>query len=297
MKKLNAILDFNNLAMRALFTCQYMSESEVINDFSTDKECEILVRKIAMDISHVIRVLFPDRVIFACDSIYPWRNEIYKDIDGEKYKGNREKDEKKNWEKIYEAFNDLKSILKRDGFVITEINSTEADDIAAMWKEKIMSDGDCVVIVSSDKDWVQLVDFDNNTNSFCACYNPIPNNKGRRLFYVNEDYNKWVESADKCDIFFRGYDPIKKKMSGIISNDSRILLQVIDPQSVVLNKIMCGDDGDNVPAIYDYYRNGKKVRVTPLKASHIFSNLGIKNVSDLIESNSNGALKGAIERS
>lgn len=296
MKKLNAILDFNNLAMRALFTCQYMSDGEVVNDFSTDKECEILVRKITMDISHIIRTLYPDRVIFACDAKSPWRNDIYKDIDGETYKGNRGKDENKDWNKIFEAFNDLKSILTRDGFVVTEIDATEADDIAAMWKERIMSDGDCVALVSSDRDWVQLVDFDTKNNNFCVCYNPIPNNKGRKILYVDERYNEWVDAEDKCDLFFTGYDPMKKRMKTVESNDSRISIQTIDPQSVVLNKIMCGDDGDNVPAIYDYYKNGKKIRVTPLKASHIFSELNIKNVADLIESNSKGLLKNAIEK-
>ena len=53
--KLNLIFDFSNMAMRALFTCSYANRGE-ISTFDTDEECNILIRKIAIDMAYVIRI-------------------------------------------------------------------------------------------------------------------------------------------------------------------------------------------------------------------------------------------------
>ena len=42
-KKLNLIFDFNNIAMRALFTCGYAAGEESVSTFDTDRECALLV--------------------------------------------------------------------------------------------------------------------------------------------------------------------------------------------------------------------------------------------------------------
>ena len=96
--KLNLIFDFNNMAMRALFTCNYAGGSAV-STFDTDEECGVLVRKIAMDMAYVLRIFSPNRVIVACDAKHAWRNELYKDEE-ENYKGTRVKDNSKNWDKM-----------------------------------------------------------------------------------------------------------------------------------------------------------------------------------------------------
>ena len=76
------ILDFNNFAMRSLHTCQFMEPDVKIKNFDTKKECDILIRKITIDICRVIRTFTPNRVIISCDSKQPWRKDLYKDIDG-----------------------------------------------------------------------------------------------------------------------------------------------------------------------------------------------------------------------
>ena len=74
--RLNLIFDFNNMAMRALFTCGYAGEGSV-STFDTDEECAILIRKIATDMAYVMRTFTPDRTIVLCDAKSPWRNELY----------------------------------------------------------------------------------------------------------------------------------------------------------------------------------------------------------------------------
>lgn len=295
--KLTLVFDFNNIAMRALFTCGYAGAGSV-STFDTDDECNILVRKIAMDMSYIMRIFAPDRTIVLCDAKRPWRKELYKDSD-EDYKGTRVKDESKNWDKIWTALTEYKQILKEKGFVISEISSAEADDLAALWKREIFTvNGDNIVFVSSDVDWVQLIDYNPTLNTFCLVFNPIADNKKHKKLYAVKDFISWVNSGNssqKVDIFFNNYNSQKEKFKNIILQDDKIAYVEEDPQSVVLNKIMCGDDGDNVPAFYSYYKNGKKTRITSLKAKKIFEDLNIRTVKDLCQANEANALKSAIE--
>jgi hypothetical protein len=172
----------------------------------------------------------------------------------------------------------------------------EGDDLAALWKDTFFSAGEDVILVTSDKDWHQLISFDPSTEEFCICYNPISNNNGKKKLYVNQAMETWLNSEDKVDIFFRNFSLKKKKIRDLCDDKYKIVREVIDPDSVLLEKIMCGDDGDNIPAFFDYYKNGKKVRVTPLKAKHILEKTNVTNVSQLVESADNDSLKVAMEK-
>ena len=294
MSKLNIILDFNNFAMRSLHTCQFMEPDVKIKNFDTKKECDVLIRKITIDICKVIRTFTPNRVIISCDSKQPWRNDLYKDIDGMEYKGTREKDEEKNWNNIFTALDDLRDIFKKNGFIVTHIDRTEADDITTMWKEYLFDKGEDVIIVSSDMDWVQLVGVHNN--NVCLCYNPIANNTGKKRLYLNSDIQKWINTEEKPDIFFNNYNKTRKILKGIQLIDPKISFELVDPDRVLLNKIMTGDVSDNVPAFFHYYRNGRKQNVTELKAKHVFEALNIHNVDDLIDANNKMLLKDVLEK-
>lgn len=294
MSKLNMILDFNNFAMRSLYTCQFMEPDVKIKNFDTKKECDILIRKITIDICRVIRTFTPNRVIISCDSKQPWRKDLYKDIDGMEYKGTREKDDEKNWNNIFSALDDLRDILKKNGFIVTYIDRTEADDITTMWKEYLFDKGEDVILVSSDMDWVQLVGVHNN--NVCLCYNPIANNTGKKRLYLNSDINEWLETEEKPDIFFSNYNKTRKILNGVQLIDPKISFELVDPDRVLLNKIMTGDLSDNVPSFFHYYRNGRKQNVTELKAKHVFEALNIHNVDELIDANNKMLLKDALEK-
>lgn len=292
--KINLIIDFNNIASRALFACQYGGDQPVGN-FDTDSDCAVLARKIVTDIAYVLRLFNPSRTVFVCDSRNPWRASLYRDIDNGGYKGTRHKDENKNWQKIYATWDKIKTILKKCGFVVCEIPSAEADDLAALWRNRMLSAGESVILVSSDRDWTQLVNHTDNT--FCICFSPVVNNKGKKKLYLTKSCYDWLYSADTVtDIFFTNYSISKQNISKIFERDSKIETEIIDPDYVVLSKVMCGDDCDNAPAIYEFYKNGKKVRMTELRSKKIFESLGISNIHDLCAAGSNGELKKAISR-
>ena len=297
--KLNLIFDFNNIAMRALFTCGYSSSEGSVSTFDTDEECNILIRKIATDMAYVMRIFSPDRTIIVCDAKSPWRNKLYEDLD-EKYKGNRVKDNTKNWDKIWEALTEYKKTLSSKGFVITELDNAEADDLAALWKQELYDVlKENIILVSSDKDWVQLIDFNNINKNFCLCFNPIADNKKQKKLFINDNFLSWMNDdseSQKVDIFFNNYNPNKDKFKNIKVKDIKICYVVEDPNKVVLEKIFCGDDGDNVPALYSFYKNGKKYRITTSKFKKICEELNISTVTDLCEANDALALKPCIEK-
>lgn len=295
MNKTNLVFDFSNMAMRALFTCSYANAGEVTT-FDTDHECGILIRKIAMDMAYVTRMFTPDRVIIACDARDPWRRSLYDNIEGESYKGNRQKDTTKNWTKIFTELNNYKEILKKQNFVVTELPNAEADDLAALWKKDSFDNGDNVILVSSDKDWSQLVEY--TGKNFCLCFNPISNNKGKKKLYTTAECLEWINSVDqKLDIFFTNYNAYKDTLANIKTKDSKVEYEVINPHAVLLDKVMCGDDGDNAPTIYEYYKNGKKVRMTPSRCKKILESLNIETIKDLCEAAAAGALLPALSAS
>lgn len=46
----------------------------------------------------------------------------------------------------------------------------------------------------------------------------------------------------------------------------------------------CGDDGDCVPSFYNWYKDGRKVRITPGKEKKVREIIGINTVQDLVDS-------------
>ena len=293
--KTNLVIDFNNMAFRAMFMCIYSPEYKV-STFDTQEENNEFICKLVTDISYIVRMFKPDRTIIACDSNQAWRKDLFEDLPGEKYKGTREKDDKKNWTMIFDNLGELKEALDKYGFFVNDVPRAEADDLAALWKEKCMREGDNLILISSDKDWLQLADFNPNFNNYCSIFNPIPNQKTRiKTMYGTQGFVDWLNKSESGnDIFFTNYDPHKDFLKKLLTSDRFINYNVIDPMETLMGKIMCGDDGDNVPSFYQFYKNATKVRVTPNRAKKIEDLANAHNVTELVEAASNGKLLEAM---
>lgn len=291
----NIVIDFNNIAMRAMNACIYMHDSGVSN-YDTQEECDIMARKITTDMAYILRTFCADRTIIVCDAKHPWREKVYDDIPGMEYKGNRVKDENKNWNNIFKTINDLKGIYERKGFIVCEIEHTEADDLAALYKKLLYTERrENVILVSSDRDWCQLIDYDASDNSFCLVYNPIINNKGKKKLYVTNTCYEWINLPEITNIFFNNYNKDKELVRNILK-DVKTEMEVIDPEKVLTEKIVCGDDGDNIPGFYDFYSNGKKVRFTELRMHKMFESAGVSNLQEFKDKCSDGTIKEHIEK-
>ena len=104
-------------------------------------------------------------VIIACDSKHYWRRDVFPI-----YKGIRKKSRDSSghdWASIFECMNKVRSELKEFApYKVIDIEGAEADDIIGVLVQHY-SEKEKVIILSSDKDFVQL-----QTNSNVQQYSP-----------------------------------------------------------------------------------------------------------------------------
>jgi len=154
--------------------------------------------------------------------------------------------------------------MEANGFIITKIDGAEADDIIAMWVDELqLNQKQHVVSVSGDEDIRQLVRTYRHVKEgppaspemiFSTVFNPFMQGKNpSRKLYIPEMFNKWINTEDDVDIFnMSGSMDIDKIDFDRIMNGDRVKVEEVDGEHIILKKIFCGDDGDNVPAIYSW---------------------------------------------
>ena len=105
-------------------------------------------------------------IVVACDSRKYWRREVFPF-----YKAHRKNDREKSsldWHLIFEVLNKIRDELKENfPYKVLEVEGAEADDIIAVLTTR-MSPHEEILILSSDKDFVQLQKYPNVTQ-----YSPI----------------------------------------------------------------------------------------------------------------------------
>ncbi len=286
----NAIFDLSNMFFRSMFIVGNYGKKQYT--FDSQSEMDQLIRKVATDISSVIRQINPSRVIFALDS-RSWRKDIPID-ENEGYKGNRKKSKNINWENIYKVMNDFSDIMKTNGFIVSQVKDAEADDLIALWTDELVNkQSQHAILISADEDVRQLVN--TNGKSFSVVYNPFTmgRNATKKLF-VTPEFISWLnDNDDMGDIFNRSIDVDKEDFERIIADKTKV--ESTDGNAIALRKVFCGDDGDNVPAIFTWIakdKNGdviidkrtgepKTARITPSKFKKIVDYIGAKDYKDL----------------
>jgi len=280
----NVIFDLSNMFFRSLFIVGGYGAKNY--SFDNQSEVDQLMRKVSTDVSFIIRQLNPSRVIFALDS-RSWRKEISID-ENDGYKANREKSGMINWDNVFNTMREFGEILNSNGFIVTKIDNAEADDIITLWRDKLLFDqNQHVIIVSADEDVRQLVAFfpyEPGKMVFSTVYNPFSTGKNatKRLF-VPHHFHDWIEKLDSGDIFNRAIDVDKDDFKKLRDNE-KVSVEEVNGEYIAMKKIFCGDDGDNVPAIYSWLSDkGKMVRITESKFQKIIDYIGAKDYLDLVE--------------
>lgn len=278
---INLVFDLNNIVHRSMFIV-----SDYKNSYTFDSQDEIdqLVRKITTDISFLIRIINPSRIIL-CQDDSSWRKNIIIE-ENEGYKGNRTKNKTINWDNVYGAIDDFVKIMKSNGMIFTKISTAEADDIISLWANELsINQNQHVVIISGDEDIRQLVKehkFNNNKSCFVTVFNPFMQGKNAsRKLYVSQNFENWLNNSDDID-FMRPYIDIDKEDFKKISTYERTKLEVVDGENIILRKIFCGDGGDNIPALYSWKNDkGVDIRITNSKfekiINYVNSNIGNDN--------------------
>ena len=139
-----------------------------INGRNAVELSEDLVRHMVLNSLRAHKKRFRDygEMIIACDSGNVWRREVFPN-----YKAGRKKVRDKSghdWTKIFEIMSKIKNELKEHmPYKVIDVDTAEADDIIAALVKKSYYTDQNVLILSGDKDFIQL------HNNRVKQYNPV----------------------------------------------------------------------------------------------------------------------------
>ena len=189
-----------------------------INGRNAVELSEDLVRHMVLNSLRAHKKRFRDygEMIIACDSGNVWRREVFPN-----YKAGRKTSREKSghdWTTIFEIMSKIKNELKEHmPYKVIEIDTAEADDIIAALVKKSYYTNQNVLILSGDKDFIQL------HNNRVKQYNPVLNKfvgKGETpSIYIKEHILKGDRSdgipnvLSDDDVFVEGrrQKPLTKK--------------------------------------------------------------------------------------
>ena len=139
-----------------------------INGRNAVELSEDLVRHMVLNSLRAHKKRFRDygEMIIACDSGNVWRREVFPN-----YKAGRKTTREKSghdWTTIFEIMSKIKNELKEHmPYKVIEVDTAEADDIIAALVKKSYYTDQNVLILSGDKDFIQL------HNNRVKQYNPV----------------------------------------------------------------------------------------------------------------------------
>lgn len=261
------IIDGNYFLFRTLYVLPRKSKNIPLLD--TTEDMQNFMSKLATDFSYQVRLLdgLIDKIVWTVDS-RSWRKDFYPEVD---YKGNRKQGNDINWENFSKVSEDLLSILSKKGVIISKINGAEADDLIYAWNTESLANNKSVIILSGDRDMIQLVNKTNN-GSYSVLFSPATSK-----LYVYQGFSEWMESDDETkytDIF----DIMKvsvstenqtKKLFQILVKKKKVSIIEIDPNEFKFIKVLIGDNGDNVQPAYWYVLKDRRYGISESKAVKI----------------------------
>lgn len=267
--KLTLIIDGNWLLMSRLLVIapKYSDSKSMVKDLQI-----LMIRSI-----NLVLKTFPaiDNIIFVADG-GSWRNydlEIPQFLvdRGIEYKGNREHPSDIDLDSVFEAYENMIDILNANGICSCKERGIEGDDWCLWWSNKLNSEGTNCIIWSKDKDLTQLVS-KNEDGCFTVWWNK------ENGVYCMED------NEDECDYLLKTFTPKALDNDNIfnsILNKSSNITK-INPNDIVIDKIIRGDQGDNVlPIIVKKPQNPNSNRQYKISVKDIDYSIDIYNDTEI----------------
>jgi hypothetical protein len=213
-----------------IFDYQQVAISNLMEQIGSSKEAvdENLLRHMILNTIRTYVKKFRDshgpEIVIACDNYNYWRKEYFPN-----YKASRKKNREASghdWASIFESLNKIKEELKRHSpYKVLDIESVEADDIIGVLAVKY-SPQQKIMILSSDKDFVQLQRF-NNVEQYSPILKKIISEKNpeRQLkeLIIRGDRNDGIPNIlSSDDIFVSGgrQKPITEAKLSVWMNQS-----------------------------------------------------------------------------
>ena len=190
------------------------------------------------------------KVYLVSDSRGSWRKKIYKE-----YKATRKKDNTIDWGFIFNTYDDFKKKCEEIGVKVVEYSSIEGDDWIAKIVKKNNVKGISNLIVSSDRDLLQLVTCSTVQPSYM---NMMVTNEmfGSKLF-LPKGYELIVEenAIPSHSLFGVEEQDIEQFIINLQTNRKS---EVVCNEEKLFCKLIGGDKkSDNIPSVYE--KNGRGI--------------------------------------
>ena len=156
------LVDMNQISLASMMMHLHMSKSKEPDDN--------MVRHMILNSLRMYRTRFSSEygeLVLCYDSKHYWRRDYFPEYKSGRRK-TREKDDK-NWDEIFLCLNEIKDELRENlPYKFLEVYGAEADDIIATLCHELEFDNGKTLILSGDKDFVQLQKYKNVSQ-----YSPI----------------------------------------------------------------------------------------------------------------------------
>jgi hypothetical protein len=197
---------------------------------------------------------YPYSVIyFVSDSKKSWRKMMTSS-----YKEGRKKEEKIDWEFVFDTFDKFKETIKhRHNCLLYQIDPFEGDDIIAHIVKESNKEGISNLILSNDSDLHQLLKFSTTDNYINMIYNH--KFQDEKLF-VPENYRiflKYIEDTTVGDIFDMNDDIDFLNYFNKLTSRAKIIS--INPEESYFKKVVAGDDGDNIMSVVKFTKETRGI--------------------------------------
>lgn len=272
MNKCTLIIDGNWLLMSRL--------GVMMGDFSRslpkehlEKAKNDMIDFVAQSINKCINYWGPniDNIMMVQDG-GSWRKTLPKPkLCQDEYKGNRIHDEEIAWNYIWDALGTICKNFSINNITCISEKNIEGDDWCWYWSKYLNHTGTNCIIWTSDADLKQLVQKDPSTNAWTVWFND------RSGLVVNEN----CKHSD-MDILlnFDAIDPLLEHVCDR-AND----VKYINPDNIIMTKVICGDQGDNIKSLIRLKyksKTGKDMirRVSEKEWLIVKEELNIHNIND-----------------
>lgn len=260
MNNLTIIVDTWYLAYRCLFISKGFDKNkynEEVKFLDSSDDIITLVNRMVSDLTYSLNTFKGYKRVICVSDSKSWRKDIILKTKSQ-YKSNRKKSDDVNWENFYSCIEQFLSVMEDNNVIVSNIDRAEGDDLIYLWSEYILNkeNPDNVIILSGDGDISQVTDF--NDNVFSIVFDTMRKNN---TLIAKTGFQEWLSNKKSPEIdIFNVYDidrlvnkdgvEIVKELT--LDCKSPLEIKEVDPSNIIFNKIICGDDGDNIPSIWTW---------------------------------------------
>ena len=271
--KCTLIIDGNWLLMSRMAKIKdhFDKNLHTIEELNTAKEDlkDFMAKSISVQLRRFDNLV--DNIILVTDG-GSWRRTIERPVSQpEEYKSNRVREENIAWNYIFDSLNELKDRFDKLGITACNIQNIEGDDWIWWWSTYLNSQNINCMIWSSDADLKQLVTGD--ADHWTVWYNDISG------LYIHKALN--TESESDIDFFMN--QNYRSHLLESIEDAANKKITYINPAIIVMEKVICGDAGDNILPIIREEINGKTYRFTPKLWESLREQINITTIEQFVK--------------